>query len=104
MWSYDNCVGDNFIFKQDKTSCHKAKSFTQFSNAIGVRFLNWAPQSSEKCFIENIWAYVKQKLSVDLARTGEKKISEVKEHCKRALQAYILTIGRLCTPTSAKSY
>ena len=79
-------------FLNDNALCHKAKSIKQFLNEIGVRTLNWAPQSPEKSMLENIWAYAKRKLSIDLARKRENTISDVKELWKDIFLEYILKL------------
>ena len=92
LTSVDNLIGESFIFQQDNAPCRNAKSINQFSNEISVRTLNWAPQSPDKGFLKNIWAYVKRKLTIDLARTRENTIFEVKYVLKDFSLQYILKL------------
>ena len=51
-----------------------------------------APQSRTKGIIKDIWAYLKRKLSIDLDKTRDNTISEVKEVLKDIFLEYILKL------------
>ncbi len=59
--SADQLFKDDFIFQQDLTPAHTAKSTKSWLNDHGVGVLDW-PANSPDLNIENLWCIVKRKI------------------------------------------
>ena len=85
----DQIIGENFIVQYNNAPCHMAKPITLFCNERGVSTLDWSPLSPEKRIIENIWVYMKRKLSI--CRCGQ-NMREYNFRNRRSLEGYFIGI------------
>ena len=71
----------NFKLMHDNAPCHRARSVKEYLEQEGVEFMAWSAYSPDMNPIENVWAWVKQKLysNYPLAGTREELIRFVFE-------------------------
>jgi len=81
--SGDRLIGEEFILQQDNAPCHKAKMINTFLREVGVKTLDWPPQSPDLNIIENVWSLIKRKRAADITRTRDETITEVTKEWKR---------------------
>jgi DDE superfamily endonuclease len=55
-------IDAHFKLMHDNAPCHKSRLVTAYLAQKGVEFIEWPPYSPDMNPIENIWAWVKQKL------------------------------------------
>ena len=68
-----NNFGEDWKFMQDNAPCHKSAKTRDFLAQNGVNCIEWPPYSPDLNLIENIWAYLKQKLYSDFAPATSKR-------------------------------
>ncbi len=71
----------DFIFQQDLTPAHTAKSTKSWLNDHGVGVLDWPENSPDLNPIENIWGIVKR----EKEKQETKKCRWAEGHCQRNL-------------------
>jgi hypothetical protein len=60
---------ENFIFQQDRASCHTAKSTQKWLSEKGITVLSWPSSSPDLKIIETLWHKMKQQLRNNPQRT-----------------------------------
>ncbi len=56
---------DEWIFQQDNAPCHTVSSIKQFFSDNGIECLQWPARSPDLNPIENVWAWIDRKLTIE---------------------------------------
>ena len=74
-------IGGNWRLMHDNAPCHRSRVVTEYLNEKCIEFIEWPPYSPELNPIENIWAWMKNKLLVEYGtpETEEELIAQVRE-------------------------
>ncbi|KAI5152859.1 hypothetical protein ENBRE01_3070, partial [Enteropsectra breve] len=70
-------VSDKFIFKQDNAPCHKSNYTSRFFTENEINVIEWPAQSPDLNPIENVWAYIDQRLEKKVHKSKSQLIAEV---------------------------
>lgn len=69
----------DWILQHDNAPCHKGRVPTKFLKDLNQAVLLWPPQSPDLNIIENVWAFVKNKRTIDKYRKREGAIAEIED-------------------------
>lgn len=72
-------IGNDFILQQDNAPIHKAKKVMEHLNNNNIELLEWPPQSPDLSPIENVWAWLKMKISEKCPRNINELKSSIAE-------------------------
>jgi hypothetical protein len=70
-------LAHHFMFQQDNAPSHTAAATMAFLQNNGVEVIQWPPYSPDLNCIENLWGFIKNKLSHENITTKEELIRRV---------------------------
>lgn len=71
-------IGTDFVLQQDNAPIHKSKMITKFLKDLDQETIDWPSQSPDLNPIENLWHYIKQKITTTIGRTPNETFDEIK--------------------------
>lgn len=84
----------DWILQHDNAPCHKGKLPTQLLKDLSQAVLPWPAQSPDLNIIENVWAIVKNKRTIDKYRKREGTIAEIKDIWSKLTIEFAQTLVR----------
>ena len=64
-----NFIGSDYIYQQDNAPCHSAQHTRDSFSELGIKTLDWPPQSPDLNPIEGVWRLIKNKRKNKPAKT-----------------------------------
>lgn len=71
-------IGPHFILQQDNAPIHKSRMIMKFLRDLDQETIDWPPQSPDLNPLENLWHYIKQKMTIAIGRQPSETFAEIK--------------------------
>jgi len=79
----DDLYPEGWIFQHDGSGVHRANKVQKFINGLEEEPLKWPPYSPDLSPIENVWAWLKNQVSLDMPTTIRSLKQSIRRHWNR---------------------